>query len=244
MLKKKWLLHLAIVVLIGVLIFSGAKIFRWVVENRKTDELVEKVNKSVSVDSSKDVFEEDRYVIDFEELKKINGDIIGWIKVEGTDIELAVVQGSDNSYYLTHSLDKSYSSAGWAFMDYRNRLDGSDKNVVIYGHNRRNSSIFGTLKNVLNSEWYENENNRFIHFVTEDGDMVYEVFSVYRIEVEDYYLQTQFGDGEFVNFVGNLKNRSVKDFGVDVGEDDSILTLSTCGDDSRYRIVLHALLRK
>lgn len=237
------LLYLTMVVLIGVMIFSGVKIILWVVENRRTDELAEKVNKSISVDGSKAVFEENRYAVDFEKLKKINGDIIGWIKVEGTDIAIAVVRGSDNSYYLTHSLDRSYSSAGWAFMDYRNRLDGSDKNVVVYGHNRRNSSIFGTLKNVLNSEWYENENNRFIHFVTENGDMVYEVFSVYRIEVEDYYLQTQFENGEFVDFVGSLKNRSIKDFGVDVGEDDSILTLSTCGNDSRFRIVLHAVLR-
>lgn len=228
---------------IGVMIFSGVKIFIWVKENHKTEELQEKVNRSVSVDEGKEDGDEERYLVDFESLKKINDDIVGWIKVNGTDVQMAVVQGNDNSYYLTHSLDKSYSSAGWAFVDYSNKLDGSDKNIVIYGHNRRDSSIFGTLKNVLNSDWYNDENNRYVYFVTENESKVYEVFSVYKIEEEAYYIKTQFNQNDFGEFVNKMKSRSVKDFGIEVSEDDSILTLSTCDDNNKYRVVLQAVLR-
>ena len=182
-----------------------------------------------------------KYFIDFDELKKINTDIKGWIKVEGTDVEMPVVQGNDNLYYLTHSLDKSSNSAGWAFIDCRNKLDGTDKNLIIYGHNRRDRSIFGTLKNIIKPEWYDNENNRYIQFITEGKTYIYDVFSVYQIEVEDYYTQTNFERINFLEFTNKLKSRSVKNFNVDLTEDDEILTLSTCADNSKYRVVLHAV---
>jgi len=66
------------------------------------------------------------------------------------------------------------------------------------------------------------------------------VFSVYKIENEDYYIDTEFKKNEFEEFIDTLKNRSIKDFNVDVSVEDSILTLSTCADNNKYRIVLHA----
>ena len=238
---RRIIINIIIVILIGVMIYSGAKIVIWFYENSKTDKLLKKVSTSVHVDEGKSINDKERYSIDFDELRKINTDIKGWIKVEGTDVEMPVVQGNDNSFYLTHSLDKSSNSAGWAFIDYRNKLDGTDKNIIIYGHNRRDRSIFGTLKNIVKPEWYNNENNRYIQFITENETSIYEVFSVYQIEVEDYYTQTDFGKVNFLEFANKLKSRSVKNFNVDLTEDDNILTLSTCADNSQYRVVLHAV---
>lgn len=118
---------------------------------------------------------------------------------------------------MTHSFDKSYNTAGWVFMDYKNKFDGTDNNMVIYGHNRRDGSIFGTLKNILTEDWQNNTDNFIIPFITEQEKSEYQVFSVYRIEKEDYYITTNFGtNNEFQKFIDKIKSRSVKDFNVDV----------------------------
>lgn len=174
-------------------------------------------------------------------MKQTNSDTIAWLKVNGTNIEYPVVKTKNNDYYMTHSFDKSYNSAGWVFMDYKDKFDGSDNNMVIYAHNRRDGSMFGTLKNILTEDWQNNESNYIIPFITENEEAEYQVFSVYKIEKEDYYITTNFGDdNEFQKFIDKIRTRSVKDFGIDVTIDDHILTLSTCADNNKYRIVLHA----
>lgn len=101
--------------------------------------------------------------------------------------------------------------------------------------------MFGSLKNIINEEWYNNEENYNIIFITENENEIYRVFSVYKIEVEDYYIQTQFSSSKkFGDFVKTLKERSIKNFNEEVSAEDNILTLSTCANNNKYRIVLHA----
>ena len=108
----------------------------------------------------------------------------------------------------------------------------------------QNNSMFGSLKDVIKEKWYNNEENYKITLVTESGTDIYDVFSVYQIENEDYYIQTNFKDDEaFEKFAQTLKKRSVKEFDVDVTKEDSILTLSTCANNNKYRVVLHAKKR-
>ena len=182
------------------------------------------------------------YKVDFEKIKEINSDAVGFLKVNGTNVEYIVVQGKDNEYYLTHNLKKEKNKAGWIYVDYKNQIDGNDKNLVIYGHNRRNGTMFSSLKNVLNKEWYNKEENRKIIFLNEEEQFVYEVFSIYQIKVEDYYAKTNFKtEEEWMEFINKIKARSIKDFGISVGKEDNILTLSTCSNNNAYRIVLHAV---
>ena len=113
--------------------------------------------------------------------------------------------------------------------------------MVIYAHNRRDGSMFGTLKNILTEEWQNKEENFVIKFITENEIAEYQVFSVYRTKNEEYYITTNFEtDNEFKKFIDTIKSRSVKDFGIDVNTEDNILTLSTCADNIKYRVVLHA----
>ena len=101
--------------------------------------------------------------------------------------------------------------------------------------------MFGTLKKILDKDWYNNENNKYVTLVTEKGNFKYEVFSVYEIEKEDYYIKNRFNSGdEFEEFVKTVKERSIHDFETEVGRPDKILTLSTCADNNKYRVVLHA----
>ena len=100
--------------------------------------------------------------------------------------------------------------------------------------------MFGTLKNVLKKDWLENKDNRYITFITEKEKALYEVFSVYQIESEDYYIKTSFNTFDFKKYIDTMKNRSIYDFNCDVSEDDNVLTLSTCANNNKYRVVLHA----
>ena len=105
----------------------------------------------------------------------------------------------------------------------------------------RDGSMFGSMLNILNAKWYENEENTNITLYTENEKCIYKVFSVYKIENEDYYIKTEFkNEDEFEKFLEVVKKRSVKNFEEEVSSKDSILTLSTCDNNNKYRVVLHA----
>ncbi len=239
---KKAILNLILyIILLSILIYSGIKIFKWYKDKTNNNKIAEQIKSTVIVEEKNEDENKDEYTVDFNKLKEQNNETIAWLKVNNTNVEYPVVKGTNNSFYLNHSFDKSSNSAGWIFADYRNKFDNTDKNIVIYGHNMRDGSMFGSMLNILNSKWYENEENTNITLYTENEKSIYKVFSVYKIENEDYYIKTEFKNGnEFEGFIKNLKKRSIKDFNVDVSKDDNILTLSTCANNNKYRVVLHA----
>lgn len=180
----------------------------------------------------------------YNELLNINSDTVGWLTVNGTKINYPVVQSKDNDYYLNRAYDKSVNGAGWIFVDYRNNMDDLSKNTVIYGHSMINGGLmFSTLKNVLNSEWYNNLDNLTISFSVKGIEHKWHVFSIYSIEKTTDYLYSDFkSDDSFVEFINKVKTRSIKNFNIDVNSTDKILTLSTCYKDNKHRVVLHAKL--
>lgn len=181
----------------------------------------------------------------FDDLLKINDETVGWLKVNNTKINYPVTQHSDNEYYLNYSYYKQKNSHGWIFMDYRNSIDALDKNTIIYGHRNSKGLMFGTLKNVLEKSWYTKESNQIITFNTLNQDMKWQIFSIYTLKNTNDYLITNFSSDEtYTNFINKIKGRSIYDFGVEVGVDDNILTLSTCYNGPEYRLVVHAKLIK
>ena len=229
--------------LIIVFIISGIEIFKWIKDHNRNVYVMKDIADVVKVVEEPDEQENTtatKYEIDFKKLKEKNSDCVAWIKVNNTQIEYPIVKTDNNEFYLTHNFEKESNKAGWLFMDYENKLDGTDKNIIVYGHNMKDDSMFGSLANTLKEEWYNNEENQYITFITENEYSKYQVFSVYEIESEDYYIETNFKSGEFARFVKKLKQRSKKDFWIDVTENDQILTLSTCSNNNKYRVVLHA----
>lgn len=231
--KKSILIILIILCFIG-LIYGSYKVFNWKKDNDNSQEIKNIIDEYIEVEDSK-------YKIDFKKLKKKNPDTVAYLKVNNTNIDYIVVKGNDNSYYLKHNFEKKYSSSGWVFADYRNKFDGTDKNIVLFGHSMLNGSMFGTLRKTLNKKWYTNKDNLNITFVTEDGEHIYKVFSVYNIKAEVYYINTKFNnDDEFYTFLKTIKNRSIYDFNVKLDKSDQIITLSTCSSGASNRTVLHA----
>lgn len=183
--------------------------------------------------------------VDFEELLKENRDTVGWLYVNNTNINYPFVQGDDNSYYLNRAFDKSKSAAGWLFADYRSDLTNFKRNTVIYGHGRVDQVMFGSLDNVLKKSWYTNPDNHIIKISTPTHNTLWQVFAVYTIPAESYYLRHNFeNDEDYLTFLETIQSRSKYDFNVALDENDKILTLSTCLDYNGNRIVLHAKLVK
>lgn len=238
------------VISIIIIIISLYYIYLWYIDNKKTENILNEIYENANVSSDNISIDNDLKIevenIDFNKLINKNPDTIGWIKVLGTDINYPVVQTNNNDFYLTHSFDKSYNKAGWIFADYINKNlknNELDKNTIIYGHNRQNNSMFGTLSNVFKEEWLSNKENHYINFSTLNNNMVWEVFSTYIIEKEEYYIQSNFSSNEeYISFLNTIKNRSTYKYDVNISKEDKILTLSTCTNVGKGRTVLHAKL--
>ena len=246
-------------------IISGINILKWKKESNHTTTKIVEIQEITAVETVEDsentevieiveeIPEENPYWdyikmnlidVDFKELKEINSDTVGWIQLNGTNINYPFVQTTDNEYYLTRSFDKKKNNAGWVFMDYRNSKDSLDRNTILYAHGRKDNTMFGTLKNILSSKWINNADNYIVKMSTETENSLWQVFSIYNIPETTDYLQTAFySNTEFLEFGNMLINRSEYNFNTTINENDKILTFSTCYNKTN-RIVLHAKLIK
>ena len=180
--------------------------------------------------------------VNFTNLLNVNSDTKGWIKVNGTKINYPFVQTTDNNYYLKHSFDKSNNKKGWVYMDYRNSIDNLNDNTILYAHGLVNNQMFGSMRKILKSSWYNNKENHIIKVSTLTNNQLWQVFSIYTIEPESYYITTNFNNKDaFNNFIEVIKSRSIYNFGLEVTNNDKILTLSSCYNDKK-RMVMHAKL--
>ena len=263
--KGKIVAICTMLIFIGIGIFSGVKVLAWKIDSDNTYAQIEMIKENVSVEEVEDSeiteivnppVEEDPFNpywdyikmnlinVDFTNLLNINSDTKGWIQVNGTNINYPFVQSTDNEYYLKRDFNKKSNSAGWVYMDYRNDINNLDRNTILYAHGRLNGTMFGSLKNIFDSDWFDDVNNHVIKLSTLTENTLWQVFSVYHIPTTSDYLQTEFSsDTEFLEFVNMLKDRSQYDFNVEFSETDKILTLSTCYNDEE-RVVLHAKLIK
>lgn len=245
-----------------ILIFCCAGIFSYnrdARENKKENEEV--ISEVISV-SAQDSGEENRMggesekernigekpekiQIDFERLKEINEDTVGWIMFNDRHVDCPLVQADDNSYYLNHSFKGEKNAAGCLFADCRNE-SLEERNVVIYGHNMLDRTMFGSLKDVFREDFWEKEDCDIIWIAGTDYRMrKYKIFSYYTVEEEDYYITTSFSDdADYAEFLNVIKARSFKKLDVTVTENDHILTLSTCAGalGTGKRRVIHAKL--
>ena len=265
-LSKEKLLPLIFAILCGIImIISGVKIVLWKIDSANTNaeitELQEKTEvKEIEDDDSAEVISEEsgidpndpywKYLetpllsVNLANLKAENPDTVGWLRLEGTNVNYPFVKSSDNDFYLYHSFSKNYNSAGWVFLDYRNSPALSDKISIIYAHGRTDNTMFGSLRNLLSNVWRSNPDNFLIRTVTSSSSNIYQIFSVYLIPVTSDYLRISFGsNSSFKEFADMISSRSNFDFRSSVSETDKILTLSTCYDNSR-RLVVHGKLIK
>ena len=178
--------------------------------------------------------------IDFDSLRSINTDVIGWIYVEALDgVSYPVVRGTDNDQNLHMTYEKNYNFAGTIFIDYENKADFSDCNTLVYGHNMKNGSMFGQLKNFSKDDSAYNKSKYFWIF-TPEKNYRYEIISAYTTAVNsDTYTLFKGPGQEFVDYMNKIVSYSdIKTTPGELGVEDKIVTLSTCTGNESTRYVV------
>ncbi len=174
--------------------------------------------------------------MDFSYLKLINEDVVAWLMADGLPIDLPVVQGKDNDYYLTRLFDHQYNRLGTLFVDANNQSDFSDKNTAIYGHNMNDGSMFASLIDYQSQEFYESF--PVLNLFTPTGDYRIELFAGQVANGDNAFIRFSFQDDiDFMNYVDQLKLNSTFDSPVDLSPEDQMITLSTCAyyfENARY----------
>lgn len=182
----------------------------------------------------------------FDELLKINEDVVGWISIDDTKINYPIVQGDDNFQYLTRNYKNEDSLAGSIFMDYRNDVNFGNMNMIVYGHNMKDGSMFKELHKFLEEDFFYAHPEIYVDTLYDRFQA--EVFSAYYTTTDFNYIQTDFASlNEYGALLEKMKNESTFETDIEVDETDQIITLSTCDytlDPQKGRLVVHAKLTK
>lgn len=180
----------------------------------------------------------------FKALHDINPDIVGWISIDDTKIDYPILQAENNEYYLDRNYKHEESRAGSVFMDYRNGVAFGNRNMILYGHNMKDGSMFRHLNKFLDEDFYQHHPEIYVDTLYDRFDA--EVFSVYYTTTAFDYIQTDFAsEEEYEVFLNDIKTKSNYPSTVEVSETDWIVTLSTCDytlDPDEGRLVVHAKL--
>ena len=259
---RPWAFVVFCSIFVVIIVVNLITIFDWGKDNKKINDLEEEIQEIVEVKEIEDEGETVNpplekesdywyyvkvpfYDVDFTGLLEKNNDTVAYINVRGTNVNYPVVQTSNNDYYLTHAFDKSYNDAGWVYMDFRNNKNFTDFNTIIYGHGRLNKTVFGSLKTLLNKSWQNNKDNYILAISTPDINYIYQIFSIYTIPSETYYIQTSFKDDNRRNlWINEMNKRNTSIINSPANINDKIITLSTCLNDDGMRVVVHAKLIK
>ena len=231
-----------LILFICMFCYSAFTLINWYIGVKNAESKYEDLAQTViteNINKQQDENKNKPQGINFDELKQINEDIIGWIKIDGTTINYPIVKTTDNEFYLERDIYKAHDSCGSIFMDYKNKADFTDKNNVLYGHHIKSGIMFADLINIYKGEMGTDIN---INIYTPSKERVYKVFSSYESEPEEYAINTTVTNNNYDNFIEELKNRSEIDFSISPKESSQILTLSTCDSTGKKRILVHAKL--
>ena len=186
--------------------------------------------------------------VDFDQLKSINTDIYAWIYIPNTKVDYPVVRGArdqDDFYYLDHNIYRQYQFSGSVYSELKNNPDMHDPVTVLYGHNMRDGSMFATLHNFSNADFFEN--NKTVFVLTEDKLFTYLIYAAYSFDDRHILNSYDFNNVEsFQEYLDStLEPRSyqynVRE-NVELTTEDRILTLSTCTDSSSSRYLVQGVL--
>lgn len=255
---KKGIMRILTLLCLAVFLFSAWKLVGIFQEYREAEQLYnDAANEFTTLNSDQDkehavpvptMREQAPVEVDFSNLLKINDDIIGWIYMEDTVVNYPLLQGENNLYYLDKTLYKKYLASGSIYLDCDNEPDFSDAHSIIFGHNMKNHTMFGDLSDLRDEDYLKE--HPYVDLILTDGTwMRYEICSMYRAHVEDGTFRAPLNKAKnfkpFMELITekNMYADSELDLPV-VQEEDKVLTLSTCTEDSAdlERFVVHAVL--
>ena len=247
---KKIIQNLIIIISLCAFAFFAYKIYNYIKEEKEQENLINNLIETAITNTTQDNQENNVETkaklpmeVDFDVLKHKSEDIVAWLYSEGTPINYPIVQTNNNDYYLRRLLDGTYNQSGTIFVDYRNNSSFEDYNTIIYGHNMKNDTMFGTLINYENQEYY-NE-HREMYLFTENKNFRIELFAGYITTSESDIYNFPKNSSTNEELIKNAISKTTFKSEIEVKNEDKIITLSTCSydfEDARY--VLLGVLRE
>ena len=221
-----------------ILLVAGVWIYQIISEYQKAEQEYEKLQEYVKVEKNTrdsentkpNVAEDDKegekqeetVTVDFASLQAINPDIVAWLRIPGV-LEYPVVRGEDNSYYLNHTVQKTYNIAGSIFLDYRNERDFSDSKNIIYGHNMKDGSMFHVLRNYQDIDFFQEHTNMEV-YLPDGRSLNYQITACEQVPADSEIYQIEKGNAE--------------------EKEENEIILSTCSARTSIRIIVKASLKK
>lgn len=252
--KRKSTPILIILLIVAILVFMGSAamlIWEMVIQPSMTDSANEEIRAVATETVSSGTEEAGRATVDFTSLREVNTDIVGWINIPNTIVDLPVLQSSkdDPEYYLYRNYKKEDTKYGSIFLDSANSITPGDrysKSQTLYGHHMDDGRMFADILKYSDLDFYKSAPVLYYDTYLEQGD--WKVISVFKTNVLEsqgkifQYVRPSFGgDEDFLNFVHNVMIRSMIDTGVTVNENDQLLVLSTCSYEyENFRTVVVA----
>lgn len=226
-LKKKFVILFTILFILAPLIISTIKIIKHKNTNKKITNILKETIKE-------DNTNEENVTNIVKKLKQMNNDFVGVLSIPDTIINYPVMYTKGEDYYLRRSFDKKQSDAGTLFIDKHNTIDPIDDNIIIYGHNMKNGTMFHELLNYKKEEFYKE--HKYIYFNKVDNSEKYEIISVFYSKVyyetdnvfKYYKFYKASNEEELNDYVKNIKELSLYNTNVDAKLGDKFITLSTC----------------
>ena len=207
----------------------------------------EENGETISIENTEEPNEETERMLQVKQLQEQNTDIVGWLEIENTNINYPILQGIDNSYYMTHNYKKENSKNGSIFLDANYNWNIPSNNLLIYGHNLGNGMMFQELLKYEKESFYQE--HPVIRFTTAEEDAEYEIISVFKSRVYHkseknvfryYFFLNNESEEEYNQFVKNAKNASLYPIDATASYGDQLITLSTCSyyvEDGRFAVV-------
>lgn len=232
---------IVLIVAIAVFCFSAFQLFRIFSSYKKGNDEYAKIQDFAV--KAKELDGETIFSVDFDKLKEINPDTVGWIRFEEPSIiSYPIVHSHDNKEYLTKLFGEGKNTYGTLFVDKDNAGDFSDKNTFIYGHRMKSGSMFGKLEMYADKEFYEK--HPYFYIYTPDGkEAQYQIFAAGVVtDTSESYNKIYEDEQAFSDYISYVKTKSNYDTGVEVAPDSQIVSLSTCTVDSNEdRFLVHAV---
>lgn len=239
------------IILLGIsvsfFIFFAQKICTYIKEEKESKEISEDLAGILVVENKKEYEEKTEVTlnitVNFEELKKKNQNIVAWIYSENTPINYPIVQGKDNQEYLYKLINGKSNKAGTLFIDYRNAKDLTDDNTIIYGHNMKNGTMFGTLDNYKKQSYYEEHKEMYLF--TEEKSYKIELFAGYTLPANSKIYNVSAASNSIEETIKTAKEKSTFKTNLEPNKEEKIIILSTCTYDyDRARYIVMGVLRE
>lgn len=245
--KKKIVIYSILAIILILMAYFGYKFYQLIHDNKKINNEINKIKDEVVIedtvpdkkeddDKTDDTYVEPKLPLDFQKLRSLNSDTVGWIRIDHTNIDYPIVKTNNNTYYLNHSFYKESNVNGWIFENASNSSAFDDENTIIFGHNTNAKTMFSELKDIYNGDL---GTDITINIYLENRILNYKVFSVYLENPNNTSNISKYTNSEIIKY---MVNKSKLKIGANVSEEDKIITLSTCNNVTNDRLVLHAKL--